>query len=158
MRSKQAGFTALEVLLVIVVVALIGAAGWYVASRGKQTNASSTAATSSPSQTAASSKEALTVSSTVGGFSFMYPQSWKVTSNVRPDETLSIKSPGEQEDAGGTVSSGATVDVYTKAIDNTSFGDSLSEYMQNYGSQTPTSVKVAGYAGLKLAAAVAGIY
>ena len=151
-QENQSGFGVIGLLLVVVVVAVVGFSGWYVYHVKKTGNNSGSTASASkvPDQSQASSGQSDTVSSTVGDFTFAYPKSWTVASNTRPDEAVSLKSSGEQENSQGMPVSGALVDVYHKTINSSWFGSSLSDYMKNYGSATPTSVTIAGQSGLKV--------
>ena len=79
------GFTHLEVLLVIVVIALIGGAAFYVWKENdkKKDTPTSQATKDSSAKTSQTTEQGLKeYKNTEHGFSFQYPQDWKVTEKL----------------------------------------------------------------------------
>jgi len=108
MKANQEGFSVVEIVLVLVVVGLIGAAGWFVWQSNNKTSNKSTdtiQSTSTKSETptpeTAKAKNPyegwLTYKSTLNsGLTFRYPPNWKFTP---PKEAFKNNNGGEELDA-----------------------------------------------------------
>lgn len=86
MKNDQNGFSAIELILVLVVVILIGAVGWLVYDRQKDASQSNMNPASVSSETKEQPKEATkkteemaTYTSKYGGFTLEYPTKWQIT-------------------------------------------------------------------------------
>lgn len=90
-RTNQNGFTVLEVLVVLLVLAGIATAGWYVWSRQSAANAGT------DTDVASRKSSEKTYQAKIGKFSFSYPASWKVKApdpaEDQPKEGVDIVSP-----------------------------------------------------------------
>ncbi|TAK89555.1 hypothetical protein EPO04_00365 [Patescibacteria group bacterium] len=102
MLRKQNGFTAVEGVLVVLLIVAIGAAGYFAYQ--VRTQSSDPTSQSQPKAKAAPKVELTTYSSkTMPGVSFQYPQNWKVEEKVAGDpgnegdvpsaEKLTLSSP-----------------------------------------------------------------
>lgn len=84
--TNQDGFSIIEGLLILVIIAIIGGTGWYVMKATSNSDkafsqTSSTSLRKSESKTAINSLE--TYTNDEYGFSFKYPKSWKLTKNLQ---------------------------------------------------------------------------
>jgi prepilin-type N-terminal cleavage/methylation domain-containing protein len=99
MKINQKGFSVVEILIVIVVVGLLGVAGWFVYGHQKSTKQSSTtqakSATSSSKETSTSVDRYAgwkTYKSSVEGFSFRYPADWELSNTLDARDTSTKES------------------------------------------------------------------
>ena len=86
MKKDQNGFSAIELILILVVVLLISAVGWLVYDRQKdapQTTPAPTTVTSEakeqPKEATKKTEEMATYTSKYGGFTLEYPAKWRIT-------------------------------------------------------------------------------
>lgn len=89
--KNQKGFAAFEIILVVVVVLAIGAAGYYAYDARHNSNDSSVSVPEGQSKKNQQVKLA-TYSSKTDTFSFNYPEKWKLSSNTEAVDGLSEKS------------------------------------------------------------------
>lgn len=127
-RLKQAGFSALELLLILLAIALIGGTGWYV---WQNKDDSSPESESSSSQNEAATEEEsaadptadwATYKSTGGIFTLKHPKTW-VTSSDCEDNPLFLAPTKEQlgscnSENGGTVAISTMTESYEKQPDS----------------------------------------
>lgn len=99
MKSNQKGFSVVEILIVIVVVGLLGAAGWLVYDRQKsKTDTTQTTQQTSVAKESEAKKEADPYANwksqcdDKAGLCFKYPSDWKVEEAT--DTYISVVSPG----------------------------------------------------------------
>lgn len=103
LQNNTQGFSIVEGLLILVLVALIGGVGWYVVGQKNKDQAKST--TQTTSKKSKERPKIVTYKSTVAqGFSFNYPSDWKVIEDERigapndqgvrlpSDDTFTIKN------------------------------------------------------------------
>ena len=100
MHKNQKGFSAVEGLIILVIVLLIGAAGWFVWQRNQDDNIESAATKTSQATTKNSSDEKLIEYKNASvHLSFKYPYDWSLNedlSNPRQmgnEGTITLKSP-----------------------------------------------------------------
>lgn len=94
-HNQKSGFAGLEILLVLVVIGLISALGWFVYKQRSQTSSSTpeTTQSSTPNSTSSESKSVIseqTFSNEQYGISFHYPETFTVK-----DETATYIGSGE---------------------------------------------------------------
>src|ERR1700733_2430201 len=78
-KRNEQGFSAVEGLLIVIILLLIAGAGWLVYSRHHKTAPIKANAKPSATQTAKTPASTdLTYTSTVGGFTVSYPKSWSI--------------------------------------------------------------------------------
>ncbi len=133
MKKDQNGFSAIELILILVVVLLIGTVGWLVYDRQQSKN-DNTAATTQTTQPATTNSDedankaegkTVTYTNTELKYSFDYPKEWSVTKNTKPKgftgvySNLQIKSADYKEKTDavyGGVTKGAIVTVTAQTI------------------------------------------
>jgi hypothetical protein len=76
-RKNNDGFSAIETLLILIIIGLVGFVGWYVY-QAKQTADKNTAISSSSQAAVSKPKLAKTYTNNKGGFSVQYPANWKL--------------------------------------------------------------------------------
>lgn len=91
LKLNQTGFSAVEAILILVVVAIIGFTGWFVLQ--SQRSASKTAQETTASNSSAVASAVPTYTAEVGKFTLRYPADW----SVRTDETKS-RNPYSSQD------------------------------------------------------------
>jgi hypothetical protein len=99
-KSNQSGFAAIEAVLILVVVSILGFTGWFVWHAKQNANAAlSNAANSQPKASKASKGAASpsdggwkTYTSSLTKTSLQYPSSWKIMRNADPD-IFQLESP-----------------------------------------------------------------
>ncbi len=86
MKKDQNGFGAIELILILVVVLLIGAVGWLVYDRQKDAPQTAPAPTNvvseakeQPKEDTKETEEMATYTSKYGGFTLEYPAQWRIT-------------------------------------------------------------------------------
>jgi hypothetical protein len=94
LSRNQQGFTAVEGLLLVVILGIIGYVGWFVYSRNAPARTSTDtaqSATTSPSPAAVAKAETTTYTDSVGSYTVTYPKTWKiVTEKVLDDPAMKI--------------------------------------------------------------------
>jgi hypothetical protein len=100
-KTKTAGFTVVEALLLIVVLAALGGIGYFVWHQQHKTKPVVTTTSSTVKSTSAPRQETLTQTYTSPqyGFSFKYPANWKLTTSLKdlgrggPEGDIYVQSP-----------------------------------------------------------------
>jgi Tfp pilus assembly protein PilV len=99
MKKNQSGFSAIEALLILVIVGIIGGTGWYVMHANKNTNdtlnnsglgtatKSTKKASSVPAPQADPTASWTPYSSKTGKFSLKYPTTWATSTKVKGCDT-----------------------------------------------------------------------
>ncbi|MDB5170525.1 MAG: hypothetical protein JWO35_219 [Candidatus Saccharibacteria bacterium] len=86
LRNNQSGFSAVETILVLVILALIGVVGWYVYSTNSKTSKILSEAGTQTASAKQTSPAAVNLSETYSndefGYSFQYPKTWKLTEDL----------------------------------------------------------------------------
>lgn len=131
LQDNETGFSVVEIVLVVVVIALIGTVGWLIYKNHHKTTVSSSTSNSAPKTTntktltvtPSNSPQVFTANSY--GFQFTYPQKWSVKS-VAPSDPVAAYS-GEKVLAEYTISPDViptsfpdtSVSIDYRVIDNT---------------------------------------
>jgi hypothetical protein len=123
-RNNEAGFSAIELVLVIVVVALIGISGWLVY-EDHHKSTTTTTTTKSTGNTITSNLYAgwKSFCSSSGGLCFKYPSNWKLdsTSVISPSgDTYVVYIPGGYDDGGSDYGPGSYNILSISTISSTS--------------------------------------
>jgi hypothetical protein len=99
-KLSSKGFSHLEVLLIIVVIALIGGAGFYVLKNNKHQNTATNQTKTDSTQVQDNTIPQIKVyKSTQYGFSFQYPGDWQLTTDLKdlgrggPEGDIVVTSP-----------------------------------------------------------------
>ena len=84
LKKNQSGFGAVELVLVLVIVILLGVVGWFVYKNHNKTTNSSTTTSSTPTTTSKTTtvqpaKQTKTYADSIAGYSFEYPKDWTVS-------------------------------------------------------------------------------
>jgi hypothetical protein len=92
-KFNQKGFAALESLLILVIIGLIGGVGWYVVHTKHQTDKILSQADkisqSAPQKTTSTTESKLsTYTSKLGGFTLKYPSDWLISGGVPLQDKL----------------------------------------------------------------------
>lgn len=86
-NSKQAGFSIVEMLLIVLIVGMVGFTGWYVwNSKQIADKTNSQAVSDSQASNTSSSQGWKTYSAKLGKFTIKYPSDWKLTDNRSNDD------------------------------------------------------------------------
>lgn len=101
--DRQRGFSIVEAVIVVAVIAVLGVGGWFVYqhNRVKVGDAATNNTTSNQQPTTTQpTSTPTTYTSTAGGFSFTYPAGWKVTegqvgSGAGVEDAIYINAPAE---------------------------------------------------------------
>lgn len=97
MNKNQKGFSAVEGLLILIIVGLIGFTGWYVwqakQNADKTLNAAATTASNTP-KTIKNSSQQIKYVDKQNGFSFVYEANNKPTISVIAEDALKLKNFG----------------------------------------------------------------
>jgi hypothetical protein len=124
MKKDQNGFSAVEAILILVVLGIIGAAGWYVLrvrSDNKQPDQQSTTQKTTDQQPVDTTATWLTFSKY--GYSFKYPKDWVLVDNGNDNPRLT--SPNYKDNAAGgnqgtsTILSGESFGVTQTSVPQT---------------------------------------
>lgn len=98
-KIRNDGFSAVELLLVVVLIGIISFAGWYVYQANKDTDKSLAEAGKASSAAKAKPVSLKEYRNTEYGFSFQYPSTWKLTEDLQDlgrgnnEGTISVTSP-----------------------------------------------------------------
>jgi len=105
MKKEQNGFSAVEIIMILVIVGLLAGVGWYVYKTRHSTQTTSTNAQSAANKSSAPTEIALTKSYTdpVFNYTFKYPTDWKVTNEK-----------GDQGDGNSPISTNTITDASGK--------------------------------------------
>ena len=98
MKSKQDGFSIVEIILLLVLVGMCGFIGWYVWDANRPTQSEDLQSSTTKPQNSANPEETGSTKqfkSTLGGFTITYPASWS-THDVPATEYVDGSSPDER--------------------------------------------------------------
>jgi|SRR3989344_6256642 len=153
LKNNESGFSAVEVILVIIIVALLGIVGWFVYKNQNKTTTPSTTAnttTSTPTETTTTTnaKYITVLTSRNNKFSIGIPDGWTVTNDTESDyihaigiENMSYDAgnPAKIIDAFGHRGGGPTVASFILQFSNTSGLNGYFSASESQGAFTTTN-------------------
>jgi hypothetical protein len=161
--KKQQGFSAVEAILIFIVILLLGFGGWLVWHRSKSSGAADKTATSSEKSEKKAEKKAaadptddwVLYTNAEGVFSFKHPASWvQAASPELCSEGLALFAPSTASVGTCASENGGQIQVFSTA------GDASADYQLDAAYYTVTTddpVTVEGVAGHRLSATVVGM-
>ncbi len=130
--KKESGFSAIEAIIIVIVVALLGLGAWFVYDRSKdseKTDSQSQTTEESNASADDTAKMSTTLTSYKNAFSLQIPDGWKVTNDTETDYAHAIGLENMTYTPG-------TPAVITNALGHRGGGITISEFMIQAGSPT----------------------